>query len=115
MKTKPNRKSLALRLRAVRKILADLDVALYSLIQDLEDSGIEILDTRGSNGSTAAQRIKKTRIERGLNQTQLALLAGMRASQLCKIEHGSSDVTAKTAKRLSHALGVSLSWLLCGQ
>lgn len=115
MKTKPNRKSLALRLRAVRKSLADLDVALDNIIRDLEDSDIEFRKTRGANGATAAQRIKKTRLKRGLNQTQLARLAGMMPSQLCKIEHGTSDVSAKTAKRLSAALGVSLSWLLCGR
>ncbi len=61
-------------------------------------------------------RIRLLRHEKQVTQRQLAQLAALRPDHLCRIETGYiKNIQAKTANKISLALGVSIEYLLCGE
>ncbi|MDQ8500180.1 helix-turn-helix transcriptional regulator [Enterococcus faecium] len=57
------------------------------------------------------EKLKKLRTFRGLGVNQLALKSGVSASQISRFEKGErKDPTLETLKKLSTALGVSISY-----
>lgn len=58
------------------------------------------------------QRLAKTRKERGLNQEQLAKMAGTTQQNISRYENGTRDPKANTLAKMAQALGVSISYLL---
>jgi transcriptional regulator with XRE-family HTH domain len=51
--------------------------------------------------------VRKARQERGLSQSQLGEAAGMRISEISRIERGGRDVRLTTIARLLGALGAA--------
>ena len=95
--------------RELERLAAELDDIEKGLLVESPPVG-----TYGEDGKTAAERIRMTRKSKGMTQAELARRIGMTPSQLCKIELGTSDLTASTGRRIAVGLGVSLPWLLCG-
>lgn len=58
------------------------------------------------------QRLAKTRKECGLNQAQLAKLAGTTQQNISRYESGTRDPKADTLANIADVLGVSMSYLL---
>ena len=57
------------------------------------------------------EKLKELRTSRGLGVNQLALKSGVSASQISRFEKGErKDPTLETLKKLSVALGVSISY-----
>ena len=57
------------------------------------------------------EKLKKLRTSKGLGVNQLALKSGVSASQISRFEKGErKDPTLETLKKLSLALGVSISY-----
>ncbi|MBX9040228.1 helix-turn-helix domain-containing protein [Enterococcus durans] len=57
------------------------------------------------------EKLKELRTSRGLGVNQLALKSGVSASQISRFENGErKDPTLETLKKLSVALGVSISY-----
>lgn len=57
------------------------------------------------------QKLRKLRKSKGYGVNQLALKSGVSASQISRFENGTrKDPTLDTVKKLSKALGVSLSY-----
>ncbi len=61
------------------------------------------------------QRLRETRLKRGLAQERLAELAGLDRTYISKIEKGERNISLVTAARLARALGVDMKELLAGQ
>ena len=57
-------------------------------------------------------KLRLKRIEAGLNQTDLAQVAGIQQSHISKLERGVSDTTAKSLARIAKALGCPITDLL---
>lgn len=53
-----------------------------------------------------SERVRSARIARGLNQKQLAEVAGIGQGHLSEIESGAKTPTIRTLKRLRDALGL---------
>ncbi|WP_164747875.1 helix-turn-helix domain-containing protein [Pseudomonas koreensis] len=60
-------------------------------------------DVMGDEGKT----VRRLRLKKGLNQTQLAELLGTTQAQVARIEKGNVDLHRSTCKRLREVLGVS--------
>ncbi|MFC0278137.1 helix-turn-helix domain-containing protein [Enterococcus devriesei] len=57
------------------------------------------------------EKLKSLRLSKGLGVNQLALKSGVSASQISRFEKGErKDPTLDTVKKLSKALGVSISY-----
>ena len=63
--------------------------------------------------STFADRLKQSRLEKGLTQDELAALAKVSQSLIVKIETGET-LQSRKASQLAHALGVDTDWLARG-
>lgn len=61
-----------------------------------------------------AERIRQTRIERGLTQVELGLKIGMTGSGVSKIEHDTYEISLETAKKIARALNVDPDYLIFG-
>lgn len=62
---------------------------------------------------TIAERIKKSRLEKGLTQEELAKLCGYsNKANISRIEHSGDNVTTKQVKRIAEKLDVSVSYLM---
>lgn len=61
-----------------------------------------------------AQRLKKTRIDKGLSQTELGTLAGIHYTQIGRYENKGSQPSAEVLSKLANALGVSSDFLTNG-
>jgi len=68
--------------------------------------------TPGQPPAIRADRLRKTREDRGLTQTQLAVQAGLLQCQVSDMERGKIDVRLAAFVRLCDALGVSADYLL---
>lgn len=53
-------------------------------------------------------RLRVLRAERGLGQSELASLAGVNRSALCRWEAGETEPRVSIALRLAHSLGVTV-------
>lgn len=60
------------------------------------------------------ERIRHTRLEKGLTQVQLAEAAGITQSTLSLIESGRSGPSLRVAQRIALALEISVDSLLSG-
>jgi transcriptional regulator with XRE-family HTH domain len=58
------------------------------------------------------EKLRRKRIEAGLNQTDLAQVTGIQQSHLSKLERGASNTTAKSLARIAKALGCTVTDLL---
>jgi len=63
---------------------------------------------------TFAERVKKSRVNIGLTQTDLAKSIGVSRQQIANYEKGGSSPRADGLNKLSAALGVSAEWLRDG-
>lgn len=63
--------------------------------------------------SRVALRIKSLRIDKGLNQKQLATAASVPIGSLQSYEDGTSVMGMENATKLADALGCSLDRLVC--
>jgi len=61
-----------------------------------------------------AQRLKKTRVDKGLSQTDLGNLAGIHYTQIGMYESKGSQPPADILAKLANALGVSSDFLTNG-
>lgn len=61
------------------------------------------------------QRIKTSRIEKGLTQEELGEKLGLDKGTVSKMERGENAPTAKTLIALKKILGVSTDWILTGK
>ena len=57
-------------------------------------------------------KLRRKRIEAGLNQTGLAEATGIQQSHISKLERGVSDTTPKSLARIAKALGCTVTDLL---
>lgn len=69
-------------------------------------------DLLQSKSHTIGEAIRDARRRRGLNQGQLAELAGTTQAQVSLIERGGSQYTVQLLMRVAYALGVDLDQLL---
>ncbi len=58
------------------------------------------------------ERIKKSRLQAGLTQVQLAEMIGMSHKHLSNVERGLYEIRTDGIRRISEALGVSTDYLL---
>jgi transcriptional regulator with XRE-family HTH domain len=58
------------------------------------------------------EKLRRKRVEAGLNQTDLALETGIQQSHISKLERGASSTTPKSLARLARALGCTIADLL---
>lgn len=61
------------------------------------------------------ERIIKSRNQAGLTQSQLAIYAGLKQSQISQYESGSRSPSSKSLLQIAAALNVSPDYLLYGQ
>ena len=61
---------------------------------------------------TIGREIRKARIDKGLNQKELADRLGMKQQYLSRIEHDEIDVRASMLQKIAAALGVPVAQLL---
>jgi transcriptional regulator with XRE-family HTH domain len=61
-----------------------------------------------------AQRLKKTRVNKGLSQTELGNLAGIHYTQIGRYENKGAQPSADVLSKLANALGVSSDFLTNG-
>ncbi len=61
------------------------------------------------------EMIKKTRIEAGLSQTELAKLAGVSQAHVAKIENGNVDPRLSTVNKIMFVLSKNKRTILCGE
>lgn len=61
---------------------------------------------------TIGNRIKQIREEKGISQQDLAAKCDFEKSNMSRIEAGRTNLTIKTAYKISTALGIKLSELL---
>jgi len=61
-----------------------------------------------------AQRLKKTRLEKGLSQTELGRMAGIHYTQVGRYENKGAQPSADILAKLANALGVSSDYLTNG-
>jgi transcriptional regulator with XRE-family HTH domain len=61
-----------------------------------------------------AQRLKTTRIDKSLSQTELGNLAGIHYTQIGRYENKGSQPSADILAKLANALGVSSDFLTNG-
>lgn len=61
-----------------------------------------------------AQRLKKTRMDKGLSQTELGNLAGIHYTQIGRYENKGAQPSADVLSKLANALGVSSDFLTNG-
>ena len=65
--------------------------------------------------TTINERIRNTRIERGMTQEELAFASGFTSrSTINKIELGQRSVSLDAAKKIAGALKVDADWLIFG-
>jgi transcriptional regulator with XRE-family HTH domain len=76
----------------------------YRNFATLEESALKIL---GGN-------VRRERVARSISQQKLALLTGLNARTICKIEAGKLNIRQETIQRLRQAIGCSLSRLVEG-
>lgn len=73
---------------------------------------------RGCEDETALKifggNVRRERVARLMSQQKLALLSGLNARTICKIEAGQLNVRWNTTQRLRQAIGCSLSRLVEG-
>jgi len=58
------------------------------------------------------ERVRRRRMELGLNQAEFAKQAGIPVPRLSSIEHGHQSIYVERAVQLAQALGVSTDYLL---
>lgn len=58
------------------------------------------------------EKLRRKRIEAGLNQIDLALEAGIQQSHISRLERGASSTTPKSLARIARALGCTIAELL---
>ena len=58
--------------------------------------------------------VRRERVARSISQQKLALLTGLNARTICKIEAGELNIRWETIQRLRQAIGCSLSRLVEG-
>ena len=61
-----------------------------------------------------AERLKKTRLDKGLSKTELANMIGVHYSQIGRYENKGSRPAADVLGKLANALGVSTDFLMNG-
>lgn len=61
-----------------------------------------------------AERIKETRIQKGLTQEQLANRLGWTRSAISKIEHDTYEISLETAKKIARALDADPGYIIFG-
>ena len=57
-------------------------------------------------------KLRRKRIEAGLNQMDLALETGIQQSHISRLERGASSTTPKSLARIARALGCTIADLL---
>jgi len=57
-------------------------------------------------------KLRRKRVEAGLNQTDLAQVTGIQQSHISKLERGRSSTTPKSLARIAKALGCTIADLL---
>jgi transcriptional regulator with XRE-family HTH domain len=58
--------------------------------------------------------VRRERVARSMSQEKVALLTGLNARTICKIEAGELNIRRETIQRLRQAIGCSLSRLVEG-
>lgn len=97
-----------------QKIITDWDIALTSW----DDAKDELFGEADSEERMEFEEIlqmdrigrliKEARIKRGLNQSQLGELIGVKKSQIAHLESGRNNVTIETMKRVFGALNAEV-------
>jgi len=72
------------------------------------------MEERNVDAAALAERVRRARMQRDLNQTQLARAAGVSQSTVSRIEKGDREVTLVEADALARALELPLDTLLHG-
>jgi len=71
---------------------------------------------RGCEDETALKifggNVRRERVARSISQQKLAVLSGLNARTICKIEAGQLNIRWETIQRLRQAIGCSLSRLV---
>jgi len=63
-----------------------------------------------------AERVRVSRVSKGMTQRDLEIESGLCEGYVSKIERGvKSDLTARTVGALAVALGVDIQWLAFGE
>ncbi len=68
-----------------------------------------------ATATAIGERVRQSRIQRGLSQEALGEVAGMYQSTIARIERGLRNPRMKTIQRLATALDVSPIWLMIGR
>jgi len=64
------------------------------------------------NKITLSDKIKKIRIEKGMNQKDFSTLLGVKQSYYSELENGKREVTTKILSELKSKLNISIDWFL---
>lgn len=59
-------------------------------------------------------RLRRSRLDAGLSQLELALASGLSTSTISAVEQGARDLTAPKLFAWAHACGASLDWIASG-
>lgn len=68
-------------------------------------------EDRDARRRAVGERIVRARKAKGLSQSQLALLAGVQAQSISKLERGVFSPSAETLLRIADACGVDPRWI----
>lgn len=64
-----------------------------------------------ATGITYHDRLRRARLDAGLDQTDLAVLAGISTSTVSAVERGDRDITAPKLFAWARACGAALDWI----
>lgn len=82
--------------------------------REVDDQGVPNLSSRRQDPSLVAlgKALREIRIEQGISQEKLALLAEVDRSYVGRVERGDNNVAFLTLAALAEALGLKISTLL---
>lgn len=98
----------------IDKICTNLNVDKNYFIENMKVEDAAVCGSKDERKQQICERIRNTRLERGIGSRELDRLAGFANGMSSHIERGKYSLSEKNAEKIGIALGVSKEWLLTG-